>query len=182
MNVLMRQGRELGICFVVIDQHPHHISSTVLGNCYTTICLNQKNPTDINKAAGLSLLAESEKRFLSLLSVGEGIIKLQDRWRLPFLVKFPLVQVKKGTVTDALLKDLVAGRISLQTLRTRTGVNSLVNGRVRRPDSYVERASFALLCPLCLRGESSLSGSAGAIGVRDTGQVQLLELVPGDPQ
>ena len=145
MNVLMRQGRELGICFVVIDQHPHHISSTVLGNCYTTICLNQKNPTDINKAAGLSLLAESEKRFLSLLPVGEGIVKLQDRWRSPFLVKFPLVQVKKGTVTDALLKEFVAGRISLQTLRTRTGVNSCMNGRVRRPDSCVERARLALL-------------------------------------
>jgi hypothetical protein len=63
INMLLRQCRELGIGFVVIDQHPHLISSAVLGNCYTTICLNQKDPTDINKAAGLSLLDDSENFF-----------------------------------------------------------------------------------------------------------------------
>jgi len=114
MNILLRQCRELGIGFIVIDQHPHLISSAVLGNCFTTICLNQKDPTDINKAAGLSLLDESEKRFLSMLPVGQGIVKLQDRWLRPFLVKFPLVNVRKGMINDDLLKRFVAGRFSEQ--------------------------------------------------------------------
>ena len=49
MNVLLRQGRELGIAFVLIDQHPHLLSAAALGNCYTKIFLNLSDPADINK-------------------------------------------------------------------------------------------------------------------------------------
>jgi hypothetical protein len=104
MNMLLRQCREIGIGMVVIDQHPHLISSAALGNTYTSICLNQKDPSDINRAAGLSMVDESDKRYFSMLPVGQGIVKLQDRWRNPFLVRFPLVDVRKGVVTDDVLK------------------------------------------------------------------------------
>lgn len=105
MNGLLRQGRELGIGCIVVDQHPHLISSAALGNCYTTICLNQKDPTDINKAAGLSLVRDADKHHFSLLHTGQGIVKLQDRFRQPFLVQFPLVDVTKGVMTDSVLKE-----------------------------------------------------------------------------
>ena len=88
MNRLLRQCREIGIGIIVVDQHPHLISSAALGNTYTSICLNLKDPTDINKAAGLSQVPEYEKRYFSMLPVGQGIVKLQDRWRQPFLVQF----------------------------------------------------------------------------------------------
>src|SRR6266540_1620425 len=104
LEQLLRQCRELGIAFVVVDQHPHLISSAALGNTYTTICLNLKDPKDISRAAGLSLLEDREKDYLSMLPVGQGIVKLQDRWRRPFLVQFPLVDVSKGSVTDDDLK------------------------------------------------------------------------------
>lgn len=83
MNMLLRQCRELGIAFIIVDQHPHLISSARLGNTFTTFCLNLKDPSDINRAAGLCLLDENERRYLTLLPVGQGIIKLQDRWRCP---------------------------------------------------------------------------------------------------
>ena len=51
MEMLLRQCREIGIAVVVIDQHPHLISSAALGNTYTSICLNLKDPKDIAKAA-----------------------------------------------------------------------------------------------------------------------------------
>ena len=104
MNVLLRQCREIGIGIIVVDQHPHLISSAALGNTYTSICMNLKDPTDINRAAGLSLLEEGDKKYLTQLPVGQGVVKLQDRWRKPFLVKFPLVNINKGAVTDRVLK------------------------------------------------------------------------------
>jgi len=51
--MLLRQCREIGIAIIVVDQHPALISSGCLGNTYTTICLNLKDPSDINKAAAL---------------------------------------------------------------------------------------------------------------------------------
>lgn len=58
---------------------------------------------DINKAAVVSLVDSDEKNIFSMLPVGHGVVKLQDRWTKPFLVKFPLVDVKKGSVTDDVL-------------------------------------------------------------------------------
>ena len=103
LEMLFRQCRELGIGIVVIDQHPHLLSSAALGNTYTTIILNQKDPLDINKAAAVCLMDADEKMNLSRLPVGQGIVKLQDRWTSPIHIQFPLVKVNKGSVTDAML-------------------------------------------------------------------------------
>ena len=103
LEMLFRQCRELGIGIVVIDQHPHLLSSAALGNTYTTIILNQKDPLDINKAAAVCLMDSDEKMHFSRLPVGQGIIKLQDRWTSPIHVQFPLVKVNKGSVTDQML-------------------------------------------------------------------------------
>jgi len=102
MEQLLRQCREIGIGVIVVDQHPHLISSAALGNTYTTICLNLKDPTDMNKAANVTLVGDKE--IFSRLPVGHGVVKLQDRWTKPFLVRFPLVTVAKGAVTDDVLR------------------------------------------------------------------------------
>ncbi|MFA6186363.1 MAG: DUF87 domain-containing protein [Phycisphaerae bacterium] len=103
LEMLFRQCRELGIGIVVIDQHPHLLSSAALGNTYTTIILNQKDPLDINKAAAICLMDADEKMHLSRLPVGQGIVKMQDRWTSPIHIQFPLVKVDKGSVTDQML-------------------------------------------------------------------------------
>ncbi len=105
MEMLLRQCREIGISTVIIDQQPSMISTTVLGNVYTTICLNQKSPGDISKAAIFSLVASEDRQCFSVLPTGWGIVKLQDQWTRPFLVKFPLVDVKKGMVSDDVLRS-----------------------------------------------------------------------------
>jgi len=117
MNMLLRQCRELGIGMVIIDQHPHLISTAALGNTYTSICMNQKDPSDINKAAALSLIETDEKKYFSMLPVGQGVIKLQDRWLSPVLIKFPLVTVRKGFVTDELLSRLLTRSLTLSDLK-----------------------------------------------------------------
>jgi len=145
MEQLLRQCRELGIAFVVVDQHPHLISSAALGNTYTTICLNLKDPKDLSRAAGLSLLEDREKEYLSLLPVGQGIVKLQDRWRRPFLVRFPLVGIDKGSVTDEVLRRYLKDRRALSGLRASPVGAANGFGRIRFGDRGLEVEAFGLL-------------------------------------
>ncbi len=103
LEMLFRQCRELGIAIVVIDQHPHLLSSAAMGNTYTSIFLNQKDPSDINKAAAVCLLDNDEKKYFSMLPVGQAIVKIQDRWTSPMHIQMPLINVRKGLITDAIL-------------------------------------------------------------------------------
>ena len=114
MERLLRQTRELGIATVVMDQTPSLMSKVVLANCYTNIFLNLVSASDLSKAAAVCLLDADEKKYFSMLPVGQGIIKLQDRWMKPFFVKFPLVDIQKGMVTDEVLLRYFSG-ISLGT-------------------------------------------------------------------
>lgn len=111
MEMLLRQCREMGIGMIVVDQHPHLISSAALGNTYASICLNQKEPKDIAKAAALSLVDEQDRHHFSKLPVGQAVVKLQDRWTDPFLVQIPQVSPtseQKGAVTDVILLQYLA--------------------------------------------------------------------------
>lgn len=106
LEMLIRQCREIGIGIVVADQHPSLISQAVLGNTYTSICLNLKDPSDIAKAAAFSQMDDFDRRFLSSLPVGQSVVKLQDRWNSPVLVQIPNVNVGKGSVSDSDLTRL----------------------------------------------------------------------------
>lgn len=103
MDVILREIRELGESIILIDQHPSLISLPSLGNTYTTIAMNLKHGSDVAAIAGAVLLDPEEKEYLGRLPVGQGIVRLQGRWYKPFLVKFPLVQLKKGKITDGAL-------------------------------------------------------------------------------
>lgn len=105
---LLRQCREIGIGVVLVDQQPNQIASTVLGNVHTSICMNLKDPADISRAAGLSMLDDSEKLYLNRLEIGVGIVKLQSQWQYPFIVQFDHLKLAKGKVTDEVLIRLTA--------------------------------------------------------------------------
>lgn len=115
MNQFLRQGRELGIGFVVVDQHPSLLSKASLGG-FTTISLNLTEPSDVNRAAALSLLGRDEKRFLGMLPVGQGIVRMRDRWNAPFVVCFDHLPIEKGAVTDEVLR-VRSGRWSRSSAR-----------------------------------------------------------------
>lgn len=132
MDTLVRQGREVGMAFVIVDQHPHLISSAALGNTYTKVCMNISDPTDINKAAGLCLLDEEEKKSLSRLPIGQAIVKLQDRWREPFLVRIQHMPFKKGAITEEILKASMR--------------NSRASGLVMNNFEGIERIRFEDRC------------------------------------
>jgi len=123
LEALLRQCREIGISMIIVDQHPSLVSSVVQGNCYTTIFLNLKDPSDISKAGSIASLGEDQKH-LNHLPTGQGIVKLQDRWTKPVLVQFPLCVVKKGAVSDERLLEYSNRKTLSGEWRTETKDNS----------------------------------------------------------
>ncbi len=112
MSTLLRQSREIGIAFVVIDQQVSLLSPQVTGNMFTSICLNQKDPLDVNKAAALCSMDDADKQTLTRLPVGYGVVKMQGRWPEPFLVRFDHEPIVKGHVTDDRLHNYLKGQVS----------------------------------------------------------------------
>jgi hypothetical protein len=51
------------------------------------------------------LLDAESARYLGKLEVGWGVVRLQGRWFDPFLVKFPLIRLEKGKVTDKAISE-----------------------------------------------------------------------------
>jgi len=99
-DVLLREIRELGECIICLDQHPSLISKPALGNTYTTFAMNLKHRGDIAMIKDCLLLDSEQSGYLGKLEVGWAVAKLQGRWFKPFLVKFPLVTLDKGSATD----------------------------------------------------------------------------------
>ena len=99
-DIILREIRELGEAIVLIDQHPSLISKPALGNTYLTIAMNLKHRSDVNMISDAMLLDTKKARYLGRLEVGQGLVKLQGRWMDPFMVRFPLVRLNKGTVQD----------------------------------------------------------------------------------
>lgn len=107
-DIILREIRELGEAVVLVDQHPSQIAITALGNTYCTIAMNLKHRSDVNTVADSCLLEPDQKEHLGRLAVGQAVVKLQDRWPAPFQVRFPLVEIRKGSVTDAVIARQVA--------------------------------------------------------------------------
>jgi len=102
LETLFREIRSFGEGLINITQHPSLLPVYILGNCNTQIYLGLQHEDDI-KAAKRSLFLEyQDEVYLDRLAVGEGIVKIKGRVD-PCLVKFPLIPVKKGVVTDEMI-------------------------------------------------------------------------------
>jgi len=100
-DIILREIRELGEAIILIDQHPSLISMPALGNTYTTLCFGLKHKADMFTISESLLLEKEQVDFLGQLETGTAIVKLQGRFFKPFLVHFPLFQIRKGAVSDS---------------------------------------------------------------------------------
>jgi len=107
-DIILREIRELGESIVLIDQHPSLVSKPALGNTYSSIAMNLKHRSDIAMISDCMLLDTKRMRYLGKLEVGTAMVKLQGRWFEPFLVKFPLVKVDKGSTSDEMIRERMA--------------------------------------------------------------------------
>lgn len=99
LETVFREIRGFGEGLVSITQHPSLLPVYVLGNCNTQIYLGLQHEDDIVTAKRSLFLNRGDEIFLDRLGVGEGIVKIKGRVD-PCYVKFPLVPVQKGAVSD----------------------------------------------------------------------------------
>jgi len=107
-DIILREIRELGEAIICLDQHPSLISKPALGNTYTTFAFNLKHRSDLAMMQDCLLLDSEQTDYLGRLEVGWAVVKLQGRWFWPFLVRLPLVEVPKGSVTDQMIRERAA--------------------------------------------------------------------------
>lgn len=107
-DVILREIRELGEAVILVDQQPSQIAITALGNTYCTIAMNLKHRADVTTVGDACLLELSQREHLGRLPVGCAVVKLQDRWVAPFMVRFPAVAITKGGVSDDMLRLITA--------------------------------------------------------------------------
>jgi len=101
---LPRMVRELGAGLVLADQQPHLMSTQALANTYCRIAMNLAHEYDLRAIGAAMGLDQNTRKGLGHLPIGYGVVKLQDRYTWPFLVRFPLLSVRKGSVTDAMVE------------------------------------------------------------------------------
>lgn len=107
-EIVLREIRELGESIVLIDQMPSSLTPTAIANTACTITMNLKQRTDVSTAANYSLLDDTEKWIFGKLPVGMAVVKLQNRFYEPFLIRLPHVDLQKGFVTDELVANLMS--------------------------------------------------------------------------
>jgi hypothetical protein len=105
MEITFREIREFGESLILLDQHPSQIALPALGNTYTTLCLNLKHSKDVGAISQCMLLDSKENDILGSLEVGQAVAKLQGRTPRPFLIKIPEFEIKKGLVTDEMIRE-----------------------------------------------------------------------------
>jgi len=99
LETVFREIRSFGEGLVNITQHPSMLPVYILGNSNTQIYLGLQHEDDIFTAKRALFLPRGDEVFLDRLAVGEGIVKIKGRVE-PCYVKFPLVPVPRGAVTD----------------------------------------------------------------------------------
>jgi hypothetical protein len=109
-DIILKEIREFSTGIIIIDQNPSLISVPALANNYTTIGMYSKHGSDISALGKAMFLNDDQKECLGKLECGHGIVKLAGRVFMPFLVKFPLMKIKKGSISD----DEIAKRMVLR--------------------------------------------------------------------
>jgi Helicase HerA, central domain len=98
-DMVYREMREYGISLVCLDQHISKISDTVKGNSACHIAFQQQLPQDLYDISALMQLTD-KKEIFSKLPVGTAVVKLSERHTSPFLIKAPLINLRKETISD----------------------------------------------------------------------------------
>ncbi len=92
----LRQFRDLGESVTLLDQNPSMLTVPALGNTGTTIALNLKHADDLRAAEKALTLDRENWDATGKLPIGSAVVKKQDGWTKPFLVRFPEYPVPEG--------------------------------------------------------------------------------------
>ena len=117
VDLIFREIRELGMGIIYLDQHPSLVSYPALGNTstqiYMNLALDTKHSSDILDASNmLGLDYKEEGDYLRRLSVGNGFVMCRgSEFTKPFIVKFNKADIKKGSITDKDIREIMKSRL-----------------------------------------------------------------------
>jgi hypothetical protein len=135
IELLLRQVREFGVGVCIVDQHPSLMSLPALGT-YCTVAFNLRLKADRDAMA--SALTLEQPAYLGKLPPRFAIVKIQDRFLTPFLIK--TFDVQK---TQYLLPDILGEtpRKDEEVIRVIRDDKEVIRGfsQVIRADSEVVR-------------------------------------------
>lgn len=109
-EMIYREIREYGISLICLDQHISKLSEVVAGNSACNIAFQQMLPQDIETIANLMQLRDN-RQYFSMLKVGQGIVKLAERYHRPFLIQAPNIHISRGNYTDKDIETTMIERI-----------------------------------------------------------------------
>lgn len=101
IETCLRQIREFGESVIAIDQEPTKLSNSIKANTYTKITFNLGNGKDVQEIARCMGLNREESEYIDLLDIGNAIVSLKGRIKVPLHVRFPKIHLKKGLIKDA---------------------------------------------------------------------------------
>ena len=105
-DVIMREIRELGEGIVILDQHPHKVSVSALGNVYTRIGFQTSLSQDFSSLSRSQLIPTGNETYYGMLKVGEAIVKT-GRVPFPFMISVPEFKIDKGMIRDKVIQDRI---------------------------------------------------------------------------
>ncbi len=106
MDGILRQVRELGEGFVIIDQQPSSLTNSALANLNTHFVFNMHNEADIRSICDSIGLHGEDREYLKLLHPGEAIVKLSGVPQA-FLAYVPESSRNNRRISDKSLGDLM---------------------------------------------------------------------------
>jgi len=134
-DMIYREMREYGTSLICLDQHISKISDTVKGNSACSIAFQQQLPDDIHDVSELMQLHE-KRHFFSELPVGSAIVKLSERYTLPFLVEVPYAQIRNTNVTDEDIRQRMNAMIMNDDYEKK--VDPEFNKKIEKPEKKIE--------------------------------------------
>ncbi len=112
LDIIFKEMRGFGCSIVSITQSPSLVPVSILANCNTQIYFSLQHEDDIRTAKKALFLSDKEAVYLDRLRVGEAIIKIKSRIS-PSLIQVPLVPIKRGTITDAMIRGMKYGKTDM---------------------------------------------------------------------
>ncbi len=104
-ETVLREIREKGIGLLWLTQSASDVNSTAWANTNSLFIFKQITTKDINTVgSAVAFEKPKEKSYITRLGVGEAIVRLPDRYRLPFLIRTD--DLKKVEVSDEKLTAL----------------------------------------------------------------------------
>lgn len=136
MELLLREGRSMGLGMILASQTLAGMSTTALANCATWVVMASRYRSDIGIAAQGLMLKDDERDVLGALEVGEAVVRLASRWAQPFMIRVPSLELPRQPVTDmAVSRAFLVGPFRRETLAIREAISASV--RSATPDSAV---------------------------------------------